>query len=118
MISPSTKAFLEEAACISETEYQVARDKIFRLRKSASEVFQNCDVLVTLAAQGLAPQGIEATGDPLFNRMWTALGLPAVSFPALHLPGGLPIGLQLVGKEGADAHLLKLLNSLVRIIKN
>lgn len=117
-ISPSTKAFLEEAAYISVTEYQVARDKIFRLRRSSSEVFQNCDVLVTLAAQGPAPQGIEATGDPMFNRMWTALGLPAVSFPAHHFPGGLPIGLQLVGKEGADEHLLKLLNSLVGIIKN
>lgn len=46
------------------------------------------------------------TGDPLFCRPWTLLGVPAVAVPAGRGPGGAPIGVQLVAPAGDDARLL------------
>jgi Asp-tRNA(Asn)/Glu-tRNA(Gln) amidotransferase A subunit family amidase len=46
------------------------------------------------------------TGDPLFCRAWTLLGVPALAVPAGTGPAGAPIGVQLVAPAGADAALL------------
>jgi Asp-tRNA(Asn)/Glu-tRNA(Gln) amidotransferase A subunit family amidase len=39
--------------------------------------------------------------------MWTYLGTPAVTLPLLQGEHGLPIGVQLVGRRGGDARLLR-----------
>jgi Asp-tRNA(Asn)/Glu-tRNA(Gln) amidotransferase A subunit family amidase len=46
------------------------------------------------------------TGDPLFCRPWTLLGVPALAVPAGTGSGGAPVGVQLVAPAGADAQLL------------
>ena len=38
----------------------------------------------------------------------TCTGLPAISVPAGFTPGGLPIGLQIVGRRGHDRAVLEL----------
>jgi Asp-tRNA(Asn)/Glu-tRNA(Gln) amidotransferase A subunit family amidase len=63
------------------------------------------DVWVSPAAPGPAPEGIEDTGDPVMNAPWTHAGVPAVSLPAGEADG-LPLGLQVVGRFGADERLL------------
>ena len=72
-----------------------------------SRLFETCDVLITPATHGEAPAGLGATGDPLFSRAWTLLGVPTLTLPAFHGPGGLPIGIQLVAARGQDAALLQ-----------
>jgi Asp-tRNA(Asn)/Glu-tRNA(Gln) amidotransferase A subunit family amidase len=37
-----------------------------------------------------------------FNRLWTLLGTPCVSVPGLKDPMGLPLGIQVIGRFGAD----------------
>ncbi|MFL9913340.1 amidase [Paraburkholderia sp. RL17-337-BIB-A] len=69
-------------------------------------LFDDFDVLLTPSAAGEAPAGIDATGDPLFCRAWTLLGLPCVHIPFAHGSQNLPIGLQLVGRWGDDHKLL------------
>ena len=64
------------------------------------------DVLLTPSAPGEAPAGLEWTGDPAFNTIWTSLHVPCVTVPAGSGPGGLPLGLQIVGRLGADAATL------------
>jgi Asp-tRNA(Asn)/Glu-tRNA(Gln) amidotransferase A subunit family amidase len=62
---------------------------------------------LTPAAPGEAPRGLGYTGNPVFNRMWTLLGVPCVTMPALW--GGenlLPTGIQLVGRIGDDPRLI------------
>jgi Asp-tRNA(Asn)/Glu-tRNA(Gln) amidotransferase A subunit family amidase len=63
-------------------------------------------VLLTLPAPGAAPKGLASTGDARFNRLWTLMGVPCVNVPAHVADGGLPVGVQVVARFGADAHVL------------
>ena len=75
------------------------------------------DALLTPAAPGEAPAGLAATGDPVFARVWTLLGLPCVNVPGLTGPHGLPVGLQLVGHPGRERDLLRAAACLQRAIQ-
>jgi Asp-tRNA(Asn)/Glu-tRNA(Gln) amidotransferase A subunit family amidase len=66
----------------------------------------SCDAVLTLASTGEAPEGIGYTGDALFNKMWSALGVPCLAIPYGTGPRGLPTGLQLVGRHSTDRRLL------------
>ena len=52
----------------------------------AQRAFPGCmeglDALVTPSAPGQAPAGLEWTGDPVFNLIWTSLHVPCVTVPA------------------------------------
>lgn len=75
-------------------------------RMRAEALFEGLDVLLTPSTTGEAPAGLSATGDPLFCRSWTLLGLPAVHLPFAKGRHGLPVGLQLIGRHGSDHQLL------------
>ncbi len=64
------------------------------------------DVLITPSAPGEAPKGLEWTGDPAFNFLWTSLHVPCVTVPAGTGPNGLPLGIQIVGRLGEDRAVL------------
>jgi Asp-tRNA(Asn)/Glu-tRNA(Gln) amidotransferase A subunit family amidase len=70
-------------------------------------LFDHYDVLLTPAAPGQAPVNLETTGKAFFNGMWTLMGVPAVSVPILSGKDGMPIGLQIIGRRGDDAKVLK-----------
>ena len=76
-------------------------------RHAAANLFNAHDVLLAPSAPGEAPAGLERTGDPVFNRVWTLLHLPAVNLPGFTGPGGLPIGVQAIGGFGTDGDLLR-----------
>ncbi|MEY8874883.1 MAG: amidase family protein, partial [Leptothrix sp. (in: b-proteobacteria)] len=64
------------------------------------------DVLLSPSTPGEAPAGLDGTGDPLFCRGWTLLGLPCIHLPFSLGHSGLPVGLQLVGRHGDDHRLI------------
>jgi Asp-tRNA(Asn)/Glu-tRNA(Gln) amidotransferase A subunit family amidase len=68
--------------------------------------FGECDAILVPAAPGEAPAGLGNTGDPIFNRMWTLLGVPCVAVPARWADNGLPTAVQLVGPRLEDARLM------------
>lgn len=70
------------------------------------EALAGLDVLLTPSAPGEAPQGLGATGDPVFNYLWTSLHLPCITVPAGVGPTGLPLGIQIVGRNGDDRAML------------
>jgi Asp-tRNA(Asn)/Glu-tRNA(Gln) amidotransferase A subunit family amidase len=74
-------------------------------RARMDELFGEHDVLITPSAAGEAPEGLGATGDPMFCRAWSLMGLPSVHLPFTQGAKGLPVGLQIVGRMGQD-HLL------------
>ncbi len=75
-------------------------------RRQVQALFGPCDVLLAPSSMGEAPAGLDSTGDPLFCRSWTLLGLPCVHLPFARGRSGLPVGLQLVGAYGDDQRLL------------
>jgi Asp-tRNA(Asn)/Glu-tRNA(Gln) amidotransferase A subunit family amidase len=78
-----------------------------RARMMIHECFNGNDVLIAPSAIGAAPAGIEATGNPVFSRMWTLLRLPCVHLPFMHAQNGLPVGLQVIGRFGDDRKVLQ-----------
>ena len=78
-------------------------------------VERGIDALLTPAAPGEAPP-IETTGDSAFNRVWTAIGVPALTMPAGRGPLGLPVGLQLAGRHWGDVGLLDLAARLAPVL--
>lgn len=77
-----------------------------RCRTRLPQLFDDVDILLTPSAPGEAPAGLSSTGDPLFNRAWTLLGTPCLHLPFGTGPGGLPVGIQAVGRWGEDLRLL------------
>lgn len=102
-LSDQLRDMLDRAATIDPTEVHTARELAARCRADLDDVFGPHDALLTPAVLGEAPAGLEATGDPLFCRMWTLLGTPSVAIPGLTGPAGLPLGVQVVARRGADA---------------
>lgn len=83
-----------------------ARATMRRLRHAFSEAIADLDILVTPAAPGEAPVGLDFTGDPAFNYLWTSLHVPCVTVPAGKGPNGMPLGVQIVGRFDDDAATL------------
>src|SRR5258707_2430114 len=74
---------------------------------------QYADAIITPSASGIAPLGIEATGNPLFCSLWTLVGFPALNLPIIGHADGLPIGVQLVGAPGRDEKLLRTARAMI-----
>jgi Asp-tRNA(Asn)/Glu-tRNA(Gln) amidotransferase A subunit family amidase len=83
-------------------------------RRQFDQSFDTVDAVLTPAVIGEAPAGLEATGDPLFNRAWTLLHAPALSLPLGVGPRGLPIGVQLIGQRHADTRLIAIADWVLR----
>jgi Asp-tRNA(Asn)/Glu-tRNA(Gln) amidotransferase A subunit family amidase len=113
-LSPSLRAQIERGRQIRAVEYLHALAQVPRLVAGFAEVFERFDAILTPAAPGAAPEGLAATGDPAFCTLWTLAGLPAIALPLATAANGLPIGIQLVGKRGDDARLLRTAHWLVR----
>jgi len=83
------------------------------LNAGLDQIFARYDAIITPATPGPAPQGLENTGDPVFNSLWTYCGVPCVSLPLLDVEG-MPLGVQLVGPRLNDGRLLRTANWLVQ----
>ena len=76
-------------------------------RGMVSNAFGAFEVLLAPSAIGEAPDTLSQTGDPVFSRVWTLLGLPCVHLPFLKGHSGMPVGLQVVGRHGEDKVVLR-----------
>jgi Asp-tRNA(Asn)/Glu-tRNA(Gln) amidotransferase A subunit family amidase len=82
------------------------------------EKFREVDVILALSAPGPAPKGLDWTGDPRFNRLWTLMGTPCVNVPATIAEGNLPIGVQVIADYGDDAKALAAARFLEAALKS
>lgn len=105
-LSPQLNELLDAGMRIDGAAHAANLTRTETWRQRIDALFDTHDVLLTPSATGTAPQGIDATGDPLFCRSWSLLGLPSVHLPFARGAQGLPVGLQLVGRHGQDHQLL------------
>jgi Asp-tRNA(Asn)/Glu-tRNA(Gln) amidotransferase A subunit family amidase len=105
-LSPAICALLQAGRDCAPEAYRQALELATLGRRMLRERMHEVDALLVPAAPGEAPAGLLATGDPVFSRVWTLLGLPCVNVPGLHGPRGLPIGMQLVGHPRRERELL------------
>jgi Asp-tRNA(Asn)/Glu-tRNA(Gln) amidotransferase A subunit family amidase len=106
-LSEALRTAIEEGNAVTAVEYLAALDWRTSLANGLEQLFERFDAIITPAAPGEAPRGLDSTGNPIFNGLWTLCGAPAVTLPLLRGPNGLPVGVQLVGRFGEDGRLLR-----------
>jgi aspartyl-tRNA(Asn)/glutamyl-tRNA(Gln) amidotransferase subunit A len=120
LYQPATLERLRACANISPAEYEKARDGLKSARLGAEKVFELADVVVTptclVAAPEIAPlaamgaldlrafevQKLLRNTGPFSLLFW-----PSVSVPCGFTAGGLPVGLQISARSGADDLVLR-----------
>jgi Asp-tRNA(Asn)/Glu-tRNA(Gln) amidotransferase A subunit family amidase len=105
-VAPNLRGRLDESKGTPPAAYDEAMRIASRARHALAKVFEDVDVLLTLSAPGAAPKGLGSTGDARYNRLWTLMGVPCVNIPAYVADGGLPVGVQVIARCGADAEAL------------
>jgi Asp-tRNA(Asn)/Glu-tRNA(Gln) amidotransferase A subunit family amidase len=103
-LSPGLRKDIAAGRAMTPDEYQVLLLHRDAMRDALLALVGDVDACVTLASAGVAPLGIESTGDAVFNHPASALRTPAFSLPLLRV-GALPLGLQLIGFPGRDREL-------------
>lgn len=88
------------------TRYAAARRRRQSYQAQFDALAAGYDAVLLPAATGAAPP-MTNTGDAVMNRIWTALHVPAITVPFWRSADGMPLGLQLVGKLGADRALVE-----------
>ncbi|MGA8513672.1 MAG: amidase [Burkholderiaceae bacterium] len=106
-LSAPLQALLAHGMTISGEAHAQNLQTTANAHNQAATLFENFDVLLAPSSIGVAPHlALGTTGDPLFCRTWTLLGLPCIHLPFARGANGLPVGLQLVGAYGNDHRLL------------
>lgn len=112
VLSQQMRDLLADGRAVPAVRYLDAQRNARGYAAGLMKVFDEYDAILTPATPGVAPVG-EATGNPVFNSLWSLTGLPALTLPLLSGEGGMPLGVQLVGAKGDDARLFRTANWLV-----
>lgn len=104
-LSEGLTQLLQQGLAIDIDHHRANLQRAAAARAGADTLFADADALLAPSAIGEAPAS-DQTGDPVFGRVWTLLGLPCIHLPFATGRSGLPVGLQLVGRHGSDRALL------------
>ncbi|MBV6754923.1 amidase [Rhodococcus opacus] len=106
-ISAPLAELFAAGAQTTEAQYRAALAGIAEIRKLLLAALDEDEAILGPAALGGAPRGHDATGTPVLSRPWQAMGLPVVTIPGKRDSAGLPLGLQLIGRPGAEQRLFE-----------
>jgi len=106
-LSDVLRDMIERGQQVSDADYQESLARMQDYNAYLGEVFEDYDAILTPATPGPAPAGIDATGSPVMNTIWTFCGTPAINLPIMQSPEGLPMGVQIVGERNDDARLFR-----------
>jgi Asp-tRNA(Asn)/Glu-tRNA(Gln) amidotransferase A subunit family amidase len=116
-INPQLLQQLNQGSKITYEQYQKDYQSAKEARFAVEQLFQNeVDLVIAPSATGEAPIAKEGTGNPVFCRGWTILGLPSINLNISSGPNGLPIGVQLIAGPGKDAFLLSAASAFAKAL--
>lgn len=107
----------ENRTGITRAALLAAYDLAARCRPQIDAIAAQYDAIVTPSAPGEAPLFEQGPGNAIFNRMWTLLHVPCVNVPVTTGPGGLPVGVTLVGPRFTDLQLLVTAQEVGRLVR-
>ena len=114
-LSQQLRGLIKQGAAISYEQYNADLIVAERARMTIDQLLsQELDVIIAPSAIGEAPHGHTQTGDPIFCRVWTLMGLPCITLPLFKGPNGMPVGVQLVARRGRDRLLLSVADALLK----
>ena len=113
LISKPLTERLQRGNAVTARSYLEALAKREPYTAEIEGILTNYTAILTPASAGPAPKGLQSTGTPVFNSLWTLLGVPCVTIP-LFSYDGLPFGAQLVGRRGDEGRLLSTARWLAR----
>jgi amidase len=119
LISTRVQRMAASGDTVTWHDYATAQHALANARRAHADFLAtgSLDALLTPSAPGEAPP-IDTTGDSVFNRTWTALGVPCLHLPSTTGPTGLPVGVQLAGHAWRDDDLLAVGVELERLLCN
>jgi Asp-tRNA(Asn)/Glu-tRNA(Gln) amidotransferase A subunit family amidase len=97
---------IRRAQAMAPSVLDAGRSAFAKARHRFAEWTKDFDAIITPSAVGEAPHGLQNTGSPEFNILWTALHVPCVTVPMGLGPLSLPLGIQVVCGEGNDGAAL------------
>lgn len=104
-LSEAIEGFIASAEKMTLADYERAAAKRERLRALHRALAGKVDGFITLAHIGPGQKGQPKVGTPWYNDASSAIGAPTVNLPLLAAED-VPLGVQLMGFEGADARLV------------
>jgi len=104
-LSEAIEGFIASAEKMTLADYERAAAKRERLRALHRALAGKVDGFITLAHIGPGQKGQPKVGTPWYNDASSAIGAPTVNLPLLAAED-VPLGVQLMGFEGADAQLV------------
>jgi Asp-tRNA(Asn)/Glu-tRNA(Gln) amidotransferase A subunit family amidase len=114
-LSQQLRGLIKQGAAISYEQYNADLIVAEQARMSIDQLLsQEIDVIIAPSAIGEAPHGHTHTGDPIYCRVWTLMGLPCITLPLFKGPNGMPVGVQLVARRGRDRLLLSVADALLK----
>lgn len=115
LISPIFYDIIERGNKISLERYTNTLDIQAKATQEINEYFSSYDILLTLSTAEEAPIGLTTPDIPDSNLIWTFLGMPTVSIPALKGENNLPIGVLAISKKYDDYRLLEFVKKIEEI---
>ena len=116
-LSAGLRELLQMGQQISFDQHRANLQLANSARAAVSSAFGEYEVVLAPSAVGEAPATVSQTGDPVFGRVWTLLGLPCVHLPFYQGSSGMPVGLQVVGRPGEDKVALRVAAWLLRQLR-
>ena len=104
--APNLRRLVASGLETPEAEYRAALDRRAGFQRALAPLLENFDALMLPTAPATAPKGLDSTGDPVFCALASMAGVPSISLPSAIGESGLPLAVQLVGREGGEAGLL------------
>ena len=104
-LSEAIEGFIATAEKMTLADYERAAAKRERLRALHRGLAGKVDGFITLAHIGPGQKGQPKVGTPWYNDASSAIGAPTLNLPLLVVEG-VPLGVQLMGFEGADVQLV------------